>query len=245
MRELVLRYAKPRLSITPQVLPTGEPPLHASRFGGLASLPAEMPWPEYSQGPLAFIGQISLREICHTQAGRYLPNSGWLLIFADSFGVYGEEGDTQVIYVPEDCELAWREPPRHVREGFGESESSPPCRLIFTECWDLPPDDSDLMVSEADQQRLKDIKEASAATEDFEMMTVLHSGMQQTCHLLGYARHYRTSDPSPGAEWQNLLCVGSVDSLGWNWCDGEHLAIFIHKDHLRSHDFSQVTGYAS
>lgn len=241
VRDLVLRYARPRLSITPELLPTGKPPIRASRLGGRASLPADQPWPEYAEGPLDFLGQIALREIRNTQVARFLPDSGWLAIFADANGVYGTKGDTQVIYIREDQELAWRKNPDEDKE----ANAGPPCRLIFTESWDLPPDDGDLVVSEDDQQRLKAMKEASPENGALEMITALHPGMHQTCHLLGYARHYRTSDPSPGPEWQNLLCLGSVDALGWSWCDGEHLAIFIRNDHLQAHDFSQVSGYAS
>ena len=238
LRDIILRYAKPRLAITPEAIGIGDPPMRASRFGGIASLPADMPWPTYSEGPLGFLGQISLREIQHTQAARHLPDTGWLAFFADIWGVYGTAGDTQVMYVAEDCDLAWREPPKNIREDFGESFPSTPCRLVFTETWDLP-DESDLVVSETDQQRMKN------ATPRVYLNDVLPNQPEFDCHLFGYSRHARTSDPSPSVEWQNLLCVGSIDSLGWNWCDGEHLAVFIQGEHLRARDFSQVSGYAS
>src|SRR5580704_6659577 len=65
-------------------------------------------------------------------------------------------------------------------------------------------------------------------------------------HLLGYSVHSRTSEPSPGKDWVHLLCLGSEDeNVPWNWCDGEHLSIFVHEDDARDGTWRRVHGYAS
>lgn len=64
-------------------------------------------------------------------------------------------------------------------------------------------------------------------------------------HLLGYSIHGRTTEPSPGADWLHLLCLSSDDNHNWSWCDGEHLAIFVHQANVADHSFAHVFGSAS
>jgi len=241
VKEIVFRYAKPTLKIIPELVAIGGVPLQGSRFGGQASLPPDLPWPTCSAGPLQFLGQIALGEISLTQVARELPSSGWLSFFAHdewgSVGASSDDRDTQVIYVAGDQELVWRETPQEIVERLGSV--APPCRLIFTESWDFP-DEKDLIVAEADQNRL------TGGDKWIDLRgTVLGDEAQYSCHLLGYPRHFRTSDPSPSPDWRNLLCLSSIDSLCWNWCDGEHLAILIPNEQLEAHQFDRVFGYAS
>jgi uncharacterized protein YwqG len=238
LRDILFRYARPTLRITPESLGLDRSPIQSSRFGGRASLPADMPWPTCKAGSLRFLGQIALAEIACTQVARELPASGWLSFFArDEWGHVGisdDDQETQVIHIPAHQQLVWRDTPNDVLDGAGDTA---PCRLIFTESWDFP-DDSDFVVSEKDQERLK-------AGENWVNREIFGSEHGYSCHLLGYARHYRTSDPSPSADWRNLLCLSSVDAAGWNWCDGEHLAIFIPKAGLQQQRFERIFGYAS
>ena len=187
-----------------------------------------MPWPTCSLGPLDFLGQISLAEIALTQVARQLPSSGWLSFFA-----YADS--TRVFHFTDEQELVWQDTPQEVQDRSGDMTT---CRLILTESWDFPASD-DKNVSPSDQDLLK-------PGEDWiqlgDLMGVEH---EYSCHLLGYSRHYRTWDPSPSPESRNLLCLSSVLSLGWNWCDGEHLVIFIPSEDLENQRFEKVSHFAS
>jgi len=241
VRDILFRYAKPALKITPEVIGADRHAIHASRFGGHASLPSDVPWPTCSGGSMNFLGQIALQEIALTQAARELPKSGWLSFFAyDEWGSVGagaseDDPDTKVIYISENQELVWRDSPQDVLDRVGEVVTS---RLIFTEAWDLP-DESDFVVTKEDQARLQEGNRASQFNE------IEGAKRDYSCHLLGYSRHFRTSDPSRSADWRNLLCLSSVEGLGWNWCDGEHLAIFVQAEALRNGHFNRAFGYAS
>jgi uncharacterized protein YwqG len=234
-REIALRHARITLDIRSEAVAAESLTLLQSRFGGRAALPKDVPWPECDEGPLSFLGQISLKEIELTQAARLLPAGGWLSFFAlgDRVGA-GAEGlkDCQVFYAGPEAKVEYRDPPA------GTELSTDPCRLIFTEGFDLP-DGQDFVVSEEDQSALKEINEW------FDFDEYRNPWRKGDHHLFGYARHYRTSDPSPGANWVNLLCLGSSYGTGWNWCDGEHLAIFIEDVDLKQGRFDRVFGYAS
>ncbi|MCE9527178.1 MAG: DUF1963 domain-containing protein [Planctomycetales bacterium] len=208
----------------------------SSRFGGPASLPENVPWPICSKGSLSFVAQIALEEIQITQAARELPPTGWLTFFALNDGVGGNwvDDDARVLYFPGDSKLAWRESPKDIDLDYCLKY---PCRLKFTESWDLP-DEGDFVISVHDRNRL----EAVDRKHDLDdVRTDWNCGS----HLLGYSRHRRTSDPSPAADWRNLLCLYSDNNVGWNWCDGEHLAFFIKETDLQERRFDRVFGYAS
>ena len=75
--------------------------------------------------------------------------------------------------------------------------------------------------------------------------------VRRKCHsfgnyLAGYSLHSRRiGDPSPGKEWRHLLCLKSDRNLGWSWCDGEHLAVYVHEEDLRNGSFSRIYGYSA
>lgn len=69
-------------------------PIGASKFGGVADLPAETAYPSFNGTPLSFIGQINLTEVSvlHLKHNP-LPMSGMLSFFyydGDEEAVYGE-----------------------------------------------------------------------------------------------------------------------------------------------------------
>src|SRR5947209_13309747 len=50
-----------------------------TRFGGRPDLPDALPWPAGPNGPLAFLGQVSLADVVPLDLDRVLPASGALL----------------------------------------------------------------------------------------------------------------------------------------------------------------------
>jgi uncharacterized protein YwqG len=238
LRDIFWRYATPMLDIDSESVEIDRVAITSSRFGGPASLPADAPWPTCSQGPLSFVAQIALEEIQITQAATSLPTNGWLSFFAlnDRVGGNREDQDARVLYFPGDAKLDWRESPKDIdiTHSLGH-----PCRLRFTESWDLP-DEEDFVITEQDRERLEQIK------RDHDLDDV-RKDWNNGSHLLGYSRHNNTSDPSPASDWRNLLCLSSYSNpnLGWNWCDGERLCYFIKETDLRALRFDRVFGYAS
>jgi uncharacterized protein (TIGR02996 family) len=246
-RELVLKLARPMVTIATKKVKESAISVGDSKFGGLPDLPKGIEWPKCDQGPLAFLGQIALRDLQGTQAAHVLPKDGVLSFFAyDNDGAQPgnfqpEEGVTQVFYTADAKQLIRREPPKDFDEtGY---EILPTCRLSFCESWDLPEYGDKYPSTNA-----KDMKKLAKADPDHQLGEIrwkCRPDGHYCNHLLGYSCHFRTDDPSPGADWSPLLCLGSDDNLNWNWCDGEHLAIFVHEQDLRKGKFTRIYGYAS
>ena len=241
VKHVLLKYAMPTVSIQAETIAVNSLPPTASRFGGRPGLPVEMPWPSTSEGMLGFTGQIALEDIRCMQAARKLPAGGWLAFFVSSEDAGpNRQNDCGVYYFPPDTNLQFREVPErvpfyHQRNGL---RANALCRLIFTETWDFP-DLNDRVVSDEDRSLLL----AAAPKFDFDTFRDLLRNSDN--HLLGYSRHYRTEDTSPAADWCNLLCLGSIGALGWNWCDGEHLSYYIPQTDLAGARFDRVAPYAS
>lgn len=82
-------------------------PIGASKLGGLPDLPANIAWPDCEDAPLAFIGQISLREIPSPSP---LPQDGIVSFFYDNAqSAWGfdpkDQGSFRVLYFPVSEEL--------------------------------------------------------------------------------------------------------------------------------------------
>ena len=87
---LILPYASPALMLHQRELgqagwampdAPGAPALGASRMGGWPDLPAGQAWPQWQDRPMAFVGQINLRDAHAAQPGLRVPPDGLLLIF--------------------------------------------------------------------------------------------------------------------------------------------------------------------
>jgi uncharacterized protein YwqG len=238
LRDLVFKYANPRLGITAEAVGVDNLPLHGSRFGGRAALPDDVAWPECKLGPLAFIAQIALSEISTTQVARFLPPDGWLSFFAFNEHIGGNGGnydghDLQVLYTPSSKHISVRESPEKT-----EFRDLLPCRLIFTETWDLP--DGDVVICSEDQERID--RTWSAHSVD---LGKIRGGFGVfDGHLLGDLRHYRTNGVARSPTDRNLLCLASTCGPGWNWCDGDHLSVYIENDDLISWRFHKIGAYA-
>ena len=235
-RHILVKYARPALCIRAELADKDESlPVDGSKFGGIPCLPRDMDWPATTEsGPMSYIAQINLAEISLSQVARTLPTSGWLIFFAidEHVGASDDKrSGVHVCYVDGRERLELRESPISVN-----IENRGGARLLFSESFDLP-DNRDFCVDTEDRQKLEEF--------GLDMQGTDTKWLESESHLMGYARHYRTSDPSPSAEHINLACFGSIDALGWNWCDGEHLAFWLHPSELAKNDFSKVYGYAS
>jgi uncharacterized protein (TIGR02996 family) len=247
LKDTILRLARPIVTIATRPAKDVLVRVGGSKFGGRPDLPRSVDWPTCEKGPLGFLGQIALRDLEPTQVVRFLPKDGLLSFFAyQSYetgyqpGVAeGVAGDTRVLYTREPTTLERREPPDELDEEG--NEILPACRLAFCETWDLP--DMEDTLPRAYAADMEQLRKGNYGDRSWEVRGTCHSFGH---HLLGYSVHSRRpSDPSPGPDWLHLLCLCSDDNLGWSWCDGEHLAVFVHEQDMRSASFARIYAYAS
>jgi uncharacterized protein (TIGR02996 family) len=246
VKDTVLRLARPIVTIATETVKEGQIGVGGTKFGGHPDLPSGVEWPRCAEGPLGFLGQIALPDVKNKQAARALPGDGLLSFFAfQNFetgyqpGVIGApEGDTRVLYTPAAATLKRRKPPDDL--GEAGNDILPACRVALCETWDLPDSKNNLTRTYAAD--MKKMQKGERGWKLHEVRSKCHSFGH---HLMGYSVHFRTSDPSPGLDWLPLLSLYSDDNLGWSWCDGEHLAVFVHEDDLRNGSFARVYGYAS
>lgn len=242
VKDAILALARPMLSITTETVSEDLVPLGGSKFGGHPDLPPNAPWPRCERGPLGFLGQISLAELKQTQVAHVLPPTGLLSVFAyqnsetrfQPGAVDPLNDSTRVLYTPENRLLERRQPPQDLHRDNG---IFPTCRLSMCEAWDLPSDD---LV----EQHTAALGEQKALL--FNKLHEVRAKCQSFTHqLLGYSVHFRSSEPSPGNNWMNLICLDSDPNLGWNWADDEHLSIFVHEQDVLDRTFERIFGYAA
>jgi uncharacterized protein (TIGR02996 family) len=246
VKDAVLRLARPIVTIATKPIKESLIAVGGSKFGGRPDLPTDVEWPACAEGPLGFLGQIALRDVKGTQVSRSLPDDGLLSFFAYQNIDTGYQpgvveqiaSDTQVLYTSGSATLKRRKPPEDLDE---ESNGIlPACRLAFCETWDLPDREDRLPAAYA-----ADMKKLQKGGRGEKLHDLREKCRPFGHHLLGYSVHFRTSDPSPGTDWPHLLCLDSDENLGWSWCDGEHLAVFVHEEDLRNGSFARIYGYAS
>lgn len=271
VKDHVLQLARPILAIKTAICDENTIPIGASKLGGRPDLPEDVEWPvcaesmrdEYPAGvdaKLGFLGQIALKDLALTQVGHWFPkDDGLLSIFVYQSDGYQpgaaarDTGDTIILYTPAAKVLQRRQPPDDLQQ---YNEIFPACQLTMSEAWDLPawcedewPDQyAGVMTSMIDAYAASRPKLARDESADqlFKRLAKLRAKCNQSQHhLLGYSIHNRTNEPSPGPEWLHLLSLSSDPKLGWNWCDGEHLSIFVHQDDIGNYAFKRVFGYAS
>jgi uncharacterized protein (TIGR02996 family) len=246
-KDEVLQLARPIVSIKTEPLDESEIPVGDSKFGGQPDLPPDTEWPSCKAGPLGFLAQFALADLKYTQIGCRLPKDGVLSVFVyQSWNTGAQPGnwdcdnDTQLIYSPGSKKLARRNPPAGLdAEGNGIIQS---CRLTMCEEWDLPSLRD--MVPESHVAALQKLAAVLRYPDDrLHDMRVARESFGH--HLMGYSVHFRTDDPTPGQEWTHVLCLDSDDNLGWSWCDGQNLSIWVHKDDLGRGKFDRIFAYAS
>lgn len=244
VQRALFRWVRPIVGLVAERCPDPDIPLGASKFLGAPHLPAAFGWPECAEGPLRFQAQLDLAELRTTVAtARYaLPPAGRVVLFAfdddgetgvqpgvverGTDGKYQEIPDlTHVAYVAADVALVRTDIPAATAPWDKVDRS---CRITLLEGLDLP------LAGDVPDDRLDE-------AEDW--LYDLRGGW--THKWMGYPVHGRTTNTSPGPDWVNLLTLGSDDTTGWSWCDGEHLDVYVHGDGIRNATFRPFYGYAA
>lgn len=223
----------------------------SSRMGGVPDLPAEFEWPEWYDGPVAFVGQLNLADFNST----ILPASGLLYFFYDLFAWGGSINDRtrfRVLFFDGDLStLVKSELPLEIEEHqtyFG-------CDIATTVIPTLPCIDS------IPSANWKSTDNVSKQYDD--LMNRIHSIFREngtsTTWLLGNAhcyygnmsescrsianQAYKDSDFSSNDEWILLLQVGTDEAgTGFVWGDMGTIFFWIRRADLAAGDFSKIWG---
>jgi uncharacterized protein YwqG len=241
--------------------------LTASYFGGQPTLPANMVWPAWGKDdkiadsdrlaeaggtPLAFLGQVSLREM---QA--LTPMPGWpkegILAF---FYLIGDCDQCRVLFIPEDGPLERADYP----EQLEEEDRFPQRALTARREWTL----------EKHLRRKSDGVELINQKEYLELLERLNSDgpdatrpvhrfgghaqeiqnpLRLACQLMTYGIHHGDSGTSKDslaveptdadADWQLVMQFDSeFHHLDWEWGDGGRVYFMARRQDIEAGDFS-------
>jgi uncharacterized protein YwqG len=241
--------------------------LTASYFGGQPTLPANMVWPAWGKDdkiadsdrlaeaggtPLAFLGQVSLREM---QA--LAPMPGWpkegILAF---FYLIGDCDQCRVLFIPEDGPLERADYP----EQLEEEDRFPQRALTARREWTL----------EKHLRRKSDGVELINQKEYLELLERLNSDgpdatrpvhrfgghaqeiqnpLRLVCRLMTHGIHHGDSgiskdslavEPSDAdADWQLVMQFDSeFRHLDWEWGDGGRVYFMARRQDIEAGDFS-------
>lgn len=259
--EAILPLALPAISLFPDENEGGR-----TRFGGDPDLPAETPWPEWENGPLAFICQIALDDVAPLDPEGALPASGSLAFFYDAEGVrpdgeggiWGfdpkDAGGARVLHV--DGELSRRSRPSDdggvVEERSLRAEGAltiPPSGSPEIEAIELGRDEAD---------RYLDLEEAVERLRGYQdEFDVIHQllghpdqiqgDMKLECQLVtnglycgdssGYEDPRAAELERGAADWRLLLQVASDEDAGAMWGDLGRLYYWVREQDLRRQAF--------
>jgi uncharacterized protein YwqG len=247
----------------PAEQPERIPGLRERRLKGIAShIESLREQIRVGQVPLAFLGQLSLREICRVAPIPGFPGEGNLAFFYDSSWLWGftplHKGHCRVLYFPEDLPSAPVPYPEHLA-----TQARFPQRALAARCeWTLPTylklDNGDLNLFKNPEYRelLKKLN-----SDDPDQREPVHrcggnpqeiqSDMRLECQLVtngincggpaGY-RDPRRAELEKGApDWQLLVQFDSDETnLGWMWGDAGRVYFWARKRDIQVADFSNV-----
>jgi uncharacterized protein YwqG len=232
-----------------------------SHFGGLPSLPEDVPWPEWKGAPLAFLCQLDLTEIPDGCDRNWLPSSGMLYFFySQEQETWGfdpkDKGSWRVIYAAAapTTDGATRVAPAGLRRDCVYSEKA----ISFTPV-ETYPDWEDERVNAldlSDHQGDQYIEMCSKVFSDGPAhhlfgypSPVQGNDMDLECQLVSHGLY--CGDPSgyqdPRAEelkagrrdWVLLLQLDSDDDAGMMWGDCGMLYFWIRKEDLKEGRFDK------
>lgn len=219
-----------------------------SKFGGRPDLPQGTAWPRHRSGPYEFLGQLNFAEML--TVGTDLPENGLLSLYAatrpyDEFEPFDEEFVVG-LFVPPGTELAPVDVPslggERVNDGGGDLGDCSEVALSFYAKLAIPDHDEQV---EDWPYREKEWSERREIFERFESLWRESTGEPTELHdnLAGYpTTSTHGSDPAPGPEWVHLISFYSHSD--WCWGGGDFLQIFIERERLKNHDFSNLRSSA-
>jgi uncharacterized protein YwqG len=212
--------------------------------------------------PLAFLGQLSLREINAVAPLPGWPNTGTLAFFYDSSWLWGfspvHRGHCRVVFLPEDLPTIPATFPEHLPTGarFSEYPLSAQCE------WVLPPylelDDGNLALRKTREYR--ELLLTLNSTDPDQKNPVHRCGgfsqeiqgdMALECQLVthglycgdrsGYEDPRRTELEQGVHDWQLLVQFDSDEKyLGWMWGDIGRVYFWARRQEIEAADFSNT-----
>ena len=256
----IVQAARPCVLLTPELVEPSALASGASRIGGLPDLPAGVAWPEWRDGPLAFIAQLKLEDLAGFPACAELPATGQLLFFYEAEqATWGfdpaDRGSWQVIYA-ESANLQRATSPA----ALPKHAIFQPCSITYSEGITLPPPESaafeTLGFSEKERETYFDVYDALLAEGHGASSWVLgfpeqiQGDMQTECALVSAGLY--TGDESgwtdPRAKglekdapaWRLLFQLGSEDAAGMMWGDAGCLYFWMHERDLAARAFDRA-----
>lgn len=231
-----------------------------SRLGGLPSLPAALPWPEWKGKPLAFLCQINLAELPDDCERSALPSSGLLYFFynqgQETWGFDPEDaGSWRVLYA--DAPSA-NGAPRAAPAGMNEDGIYPekPVALVAIKTY---PDSQDERVSALNMNDIQSDQYCELTSRVFNNgpghhllghpSPVQNNDMDLECQLASHGLNcggsMSASDPrvkeleSGRQDWMLLLELDTDDDAGMMWGDCGKLYFWIRRDDLKNKRFDK------
>ena len=231
----ILELARVSARLEPQRTSQAELAGGASRFGGIADLPAGFAWPVYNEHPLSFLAQIDLASL--PKSVRELPTEGSLVFFYETESMPAgldpkHVGSAHVAYFPPGTVLH----PTPAPEG---ARSYEPCSLTISRKNDLPHLDD--YVSEplretlGEKQRAAYRKLVASDDETYHHLLghpqLVQKDMRVAAELVSQGFNCTTPDAykegkafrGGAIEWTLLLQLDTDDEEegpGWSWGDG-------------------------
>jgi uncharacterized protein YwqG len=268
MADRLMQLARPCVRVRRSLVPEGQVPVGASKFGGLPDAPVGFVWPQVpgAAGPEAmeFVGQVRLADL-PTPLPEAVPNDGLL-----SFFTRWDEG--RVFYHPPGTSLQRTDSPnppvepapsgfwQRLRAGF---RRDPDPRLTYRTCSltfaaGVSPVDGGssafetLKLSESDSESYIELCEAGweggLKHQLFGHSSPVQNEMELECDFSRRGEKMRW-DSSPERfvaamrDWVLLLQVDSDDGKdgpGWMWGDLGIVYFWIHRDDLASRAFDKI-----
>lgn len=240
--------------------PTDSVALGGSRVGGSPDVPADFPWPEFEDVPLAFIAQLNLADFAGHLPPGLLPAAGSLVFFnAANQQNWGfdpaDRGSAVIVYFEPDAPLA----PRPLPLRMPDEGRFSLCRIAnVAGVLTLPGYDSPLLeplaLSEEESDRYFDQLLESLDGADGELYHQLcgHAGPVQNdmlleCQLVtnglncggpeGYQDPRRAELEEGQYDWRLLLQVESDDNASMMWGDVGRLYYWMRRQDLAARRF--------
>ena len=253
--------ARPCVRLAGRATPDADIPAGHSRLGGAPDLPAAIPWPVWRATPLAFLGQLALRDVRGMPGTDVLPADGLLSFFYDANQTTwgfdpADAGSFAVLYVPPDEALARRPAPEgvpphgvyascaleaHAELSLPEGNSAAVREAgLEGEEWDAYLDMMSRQAWDAPGPRHQLLGYPHPIQNEMELeCQLVTNGLY--CGDRGGFEDPRAQALAPGArDWRLLLQLDSDEEAGMSWGDTGMLYFWIRDEDLRQRRFDRV-----